>query len=335
MRRLIFASLRKRLSFGLATAILLCTSPSHPRAQSGCDGQQIAPPYKGVVAFSNGPEPYSSCGPYGTYGWEFQCVEYARRFYAVALGVNTSKANGWGGHAKDYFGSAAQKGLLSFSNGVSTTPPQPDDILVFGGSSTNQYGHVAVVTGVQAGNVSVIEQNWSSSTGTASLPISQDSGTGSWTMPSRSGLPVLGWLRDPSSVPPGPLVTFTSVTGTSPGSGLEVEVSLDVPDDPELVDDWWELLMTSFDVSGSVTAIVQFISPASFPGQNGALWVTQATGVGGPWRVTVRLRHADGGNNQRGSKRCDNPVLPCAGFQPTPLLGTIVNTENREIVINP
>ena len=126
---------------------------------------------------------------YGTYGLSYECVELAARWAAVRYGEqiwwNVQAAyQMWdrGPQLKIPFRQLPNGGALA---------PQFGDLLVFGPTASAQYGHVAVVSGTRPGSVDIVEQNWSvnSPTGKASLPIS---GT---TMPSRYGLPIIGWLR--------------------------------------------------------------------------------------------------------------------------------------------
>lgn len=46
--------------------------------------------YNGVSAYSNGEEQCTgnSCSSYGTYGYKYQCVELAQRYFATKLGVS-------------------------------------------------------------------------------------------------------------------------------------------------------------------------------------------------------------------------------------------------------
>jgi hypothetical protein len=138
-------------------------------------------------------------------------VEYVKRFYAEALGVDTSA---WIGNAERYFDTASEKGLHAFDNGHSLSPPQPDDILVFSGGP---FGHVAIVTGISTDSVSVIEQNWSR-TGTATIAIGQDALIGTWTLGQRGRLKVVGWLRRP---PTG--ATIQGFVRLTDGSGFSVD----------------------------------------------------------------------------------------------------------------
>lgn len=119
--------------------------------------------YRGVSVHDNGPlivvSHGKSNGPDGYYyGKKWQCVEFVKRFYREALGHDMP--DGWG-HAKSFFDESVpdgacnlRRGLLQFSNG-STSPPRPDDLMVFQGS----LGHVAIVTVVDEDSVELIQQN--------------------------------------------------------------------------------------------------------------------------------------------------------------------------------
>jgi probable HAF family extracellular repeat protein len=169
--------------------------------------------YKGISALSNGV--YQGTGDScitskGQYGWQYQCVEFIKRFYSLALGLNTA---GWSGDAVDYFGTAAAKGLTRYENG-GTVPPAPDDIIVFSGKT---YGHVAIITSVSGNQIQLIEQNWSP-TGVASLSLLVAGGR--YTMADRgSSYKVLGWMRKPGlPPPPSPQYTITDLGAFNPRS---------------------------------------------------------------------------------------------------------------------
>ena len=175
--------------------------------------------YRGVEARSNGQYQRSleSCSDYESFGYQYQCVEYVRRFYAQALGVDTSK---WRGNAVTYYANAHNFGLTAFSNDDSTGPA-PDDIVVF--RKGESAGHVAIVTAVTADSVAVIEQNWSDS-GVATLQLLQHDGK--YSILPRGSYQILGWLRKPISqivVQPGPGqgkdIWTTSVYSYAPGGG--------------------------------------------------------------------------------------------------------------------
>ena len=66
------------------------------------------------------------------------------------------------GHAKSFFDGQIPDGALNLSRGLvqyrngSTTPPRPDDLLVF---TDTKLGHVAIVTSVTDNSLEVIQQN--------------------------------------------------------------------------------------------------------------------------------------------------------------------------------
>jgi len=158
--------------------------------------------WKGVEAYHNGAYQGTgtSCGGLSDFGYEWQCVEYVRRFY-YDCGLNSTRDNpDWSGNAEDYYSTATRRGLVSFANGESSSPPRANDILCFGPYS---YGHVAIVTDVsETGDntyqVDMVEQNWSD-TGIASLTMSYDESTNAYTVDDRSSYEVQGWLRIPYS----------------------------------------------------------------------------------------------------------------------------------------
>jgi len=120
--------------------------------------------YRGVAVYENGflffrghGKNHAADGYY--YGQKWQCVEYIKRFYKVAL--NHKMPFAWG-HARDYFdteladGSLNKKrGLVQFKNG-STVAPKVDDILVF---QDSQYGHVGIISEVTGNTVVIVQQN--------------------------------------------------------------------------------------------------------------------------------------------------------------------------------
>lgn len=120
--------------------------------------------YRGVTVYYNGGQidrshgqHYSPDGYY--YGQKWQCVEFAKRFYFVALQHPMPDTFG---NACDFWdeGVAAgqlnyRRGLLQYRNG-GEFPPQVDDLLVF---TNGNYGHVAVISKVEADQIQVVQQN--------------------------------------------------------------------------------------------------------------------------------------------------------------------------------
>ncbi|TXI09542.1 MAG: CHAP domain-containing protein [Rhizobium sp.] len=96
------------------------------------------------------------------FGLRYQCVEFIKRYYYQRFGHRMPKP---GGNARDYFDPDVAdgalnpaRGLLQYRNG-STQAPQLDDILLFGPWPGNPYGHLAIVTDVEATSIEIIQQN--------------------------------------------------------------------------------------------------------------------------------------------------------------------------------
>lgn len=174
--------------------------------------------YRGIPARSNGDNQFTedSCEipERGLYGLQYQCVEYVKRFYTEALGVDTSNWRNL--NAVDYFENenAENLGLVAFMNG-GDTPPAPDDIIVFAGSTRDSAGHIAIVMNVTQTAVNIIEQNWSTQ-GTAILELSENNGKYE-VVRVGSSYTVLGWLRRTSNICNGSEVEFISFVEGDPG----------------------------------------------------------------------------------------------------------------------
>lgn len=182
--------------------ITLCAGAAAYGQVTPCSDTPLSPDavYKGVPARKNkkmnSGEVWCQGIPY-VYGLSYQCVEYVRRFYAQALNYSPAKTTAWQGNANTFLGENvpkktaaevnAARGLVAFKN-KGSTPPAPDDILVFNDPS-NKYGHVAIITDViDTGDhthftVKFIEQNWSL-TGTFSLTMTKGS-DGTYTVADR------------------------------------------------------------------------------------------------------------------------------------------------------
>jgi hypothetical protein len=179
----------------LSSIVWFLASVAAADTPSACTGEVLAT-YRGVPAFSNAPYQggFDVCGPYGQDGWQYTCVEYVRRFYRLTFGIDTSIANGWTGDAKDLYPPGAKKDLIGFSNGMSTVPPEADDILVFDKGGKDGKGHVSIITSVSGSQVSLIDENYPTQLPSV-VTLSQDMGTGYWSIAPRQKLPVKGWMR--------------------------------------------------------------------------------------------------------------------------------------------
>src|SRR5690554_774597 len=84
-------------------------------------------------------------------GLKYQCVEFVKRYYYEHL--NHKMPDSYG-HAKDFFDNTVTDGQLNKKRNLiqyrnpSQTKPKVDDLLIFGGSIFNKYGHVAIVSNV-------------------------------------------------------------------------------------------------------------------------------------------------------------------------------------------
>ena len=95
-------------------------------------------------------------------GLKYQCVEFVKRYYYQYLKHKMPDSYG---HAKDFFDKTLSDGeinnkraLMQFTNG-SAEKPTINDLIVFGGSLLNKYGHVAIISSVADNEVEIIQQN--------------------------------------------------------------------------------------------------------------------------------------------------------------------------------
>lgn len=189
------------LTLGILTAVALVTpsiynhfrTPQPPPVthKAGDPIDQL----NGVTIFHNGSFSNTSGrhrAPDGyNFGLRYQCVEFVKRYYYQHL--KHPMPDTWG-HAKDFFDPSVADGklnttraLLQFKNG-SRSKPQPNDLLIFGPSDTNPYGHVAIVSKVNDKTLEIAQQNTRSSR--AIIPLSTSNKV--WTIDHSRAL---GWLR--------------------------------------------------------------------------------------------------------------------------------------------
>lgn len=151
----------------------------------------VAVYYNGGVAHTDG----RNLAPDGyNLGIKYQCVEFVKRYYYEQLGHSMPDSYG---HAKHFFNSALadgslneQRNLLQFTNS-SQSKPKEEDLLVFGPSSLNRYGHVAIVSKVTATSAQIVQQN-PGPFGSSRETILLQSQDGRWRLMNDR---VLGWLR--------------------------------------------------------------------------------------------------------------------------------------------
>ncbi len=95
-------------------------------------------------------------------GLKYQCVEFVKRYYYEHLGHRMPNPYG---HAKDFFDEAlgdgewnSNRALVQFANG-SRSRPAVDDLIVFGPTAFNAYGHVAIISKVSDQQIEIVQQN--------------------------------------------------------------------------------------------------------------------------------------------------------------------------------
>lgn len=126
-------------------------------------------------------------------GLRYQCVEFVKRFYLEHYGHRMPNSYG---HAKDFFDASVKDGALSTDRGLlqftnpSALKPAVGDLLILDGWRGNAYGHVAIVSAVEDGELEVVQQNTGSTRGNYDMAFVD----GKWRVHSDR---VLGWLRMP------------------------------------------------------------------------------------------------------------------------------------------
>lgn len=125
-------------------------------------------------------------------GLKWQCVEFVKRYYYEHL--NHKMPNSYG-HAKDFFNRSLKdnqnnkdRNLVQFTNG-SQSKPKVNDLLIFDGNIFNKFGHVAIISKVEAKSIEVVQQNVGKESRENFKLINKNN---KWTI---EGHGVLGWLR--------------------------------------------------------------------------------------------------------------------------------------------
>jgi hypothetical protein len=144
---------------GWKAATLINWNPRNRAGQEIDSLNGVAVYYNGGVSHSEG----RNLAPDGyNLGIKYQCVEFVKRYYYVRLHHKMPDAFG---NARDFFRTDLPDGarnpkrdLLQFVNG-SNAPPRPDDLLVFGPSLFNRYGHVAIISAAKEGEIEIVQQN--------------------------------------------------------------------------------------------------------------------------------------------------------------------------------
>lgn len=127
-------------------------------------------------------------------GLKYQCVEFVKRYYYEHYSHKMPDSYG---HAKDFFDSAVADGKISTRRNLiqytnpSASKPQKGDLLVYGPTTGNPYGHVAIVAGVSSDKVEVIQQN-PGPTASSRVWFGLGNEGGRWKIGNDR---IMGWLR--------------------------------------------------------------------------------------------------------------------------------------------
>lgn len=127
-------------------------------------------------------------------GLRYQCVEFVKRYYYEYY--NHKMPDSYG-HAKEFFQHGlpdgrfnTARGLYQFTN-KSKSKPEIGDLLIFGATPGNQYGHVAIISQSGSDYIEIIQQNpGKGNPSRVNIPLGQVDGL--WNV---FGKHILGWLR--------------------------------------------------------------------------------------------------------------------------------------------
>jgi surface antigen len=127
-------------------------------------------------------------------GLKYQCVEFVKRYYYQHL--NHKMANSYG-DAKDYFdkniadGNKNRDRALTQYKNPSKSKPKVSDLMILDATSSNKYGHVAIISKVLDDEIEIIQQN-PGPEGSSRVKYDLDHQNGKWHIDNER---VLGWLR--------------------------------------------------------------------------------------------------------------------------------------------
>lgn len=125
-------------------------------------------------------------------GLKYQCVEFVKRYYYENLHHKMPNVYG---NAIDFYDKNvadgelnSQRNLVQYTNS-SKSKPQLNDLIVFDGTSSNPFGHVAIISEVTTDEIEVIQQNVGSKSRDHFDLLFK---SGKWMVGNER---VLGWLR--------------------------------------------------------------------------------------------------------------------------------------------
>lgn len=173
------------------------TTKSKTKKSSGKAGVKVDT-YNGVDIFYNGSvgnvSGRNTTSDGYNLGLKYQCVEFVKRFYYNYYGHKMPDSYG---HAKDFYDGSVSDGgynksraLTQFSQG-SNTKPKVNDLIIFGPTPFNKFGHVAIVSKISTGKLEIAQQNPGVGNPSRAVYSLYDNGAG-WIVGNQY---VMGWLR--------------------------------------------------------------------------------------------------------------------------------------------
>jgi hypothetical protein len=125
-------------------------------------------------------------------GLKWQCVEFVKRYYYEKYGHKMPDSYG---HAKDFFDESLadqeynkDRDMVQFRN-TRRHIPQVDDLVIYGASATNPFGHMGIISEIKDGQITMVQQNMGTKTRQKLILAEYE---GIYTI---ADFDVLGWLR--------------------------------------------------------------------------------------------------------------------------------------------
>ncbi len=95
-------------------------------------------------------------------GLKYQCVEFVKRYYYEYYDHKMPDSYG---HAKDFFDNQyadgetnPERALYQYTNG-SSRKPSKGDIVIYGGTTKNKFGHTGIISKVANDHIELVQQN--------------------------------------------------------------------------------------------------------------------------------------------------------------------------------
>lgn len=170
------------------------------RSKIGDFAPYVIDSFNGVDVYQNGRETNvfgrNTTSDGYNLGLKYQCVEFVKRYYYEYY--RHKMPNSYG-HAKEFFdfsladgGYNTDRALTQYRN-PSYSKPQQGDIIVFGPTPNNSYGHIAIISQVGENHIQFVQQNGGAKNPTRiNVPLGRSDDTHQYKL---FGKHIEGWLR--------------------------------------------------------------------------------------------------------------------------------------------